>query len=156
MARIEKRRVSNYLRSRSFRKDVLLIAGMACFASSVFGGYMVPTGSMRPTILEGDCFVANKIAYRLRVPFTTISICEWSEPETGEIIVFKSPTNGRAFTKRVIGMPGDLIRMKNKRLFVNDFVSVLRDMNNCALAQLRKCGSMSDVSGALSSLGSLK
>lgn len=79
----------------------------------------VPTGSMKPTILEGDRVWVNKLAYDLKVPFTTWHLAEWSEPARGEIIVFFSPANGDRLVKRVIGLPGDTVELRDNRLFLN-------------------------------------
>jgi len=79
----------------------------------------VPSGSMRPTILEGDRIFVNKLAYGLRVPLTTTWIAEWGQPERGEIVVLLSPKDGTRLVKRVIGLPGDQIAMRNNRLQIN-------------------------------------
>lgn len=97
-----------------------------CIRSSVFASYVVPTPSMNPTILEGDFFITNKLAYRLKIPFTKTSIFEWSAPERGDMIVFKFPggdddhyEEGALYIKRVIGIAGDEILIKNGRIFLN-------------------------------------
>ena len=79
----------------------------------------VPTGSMKPTIQEGDRVVVNKLAYDLKVPFTTIEIFKWGDPERGDIVVLFSPVDGTRLVKRVVGIPGDRIFMKENQLFVN-------------------------------------
>jgi signal peptidase I len=79
----------------------------------------VPTGSMKPTILEGDRVFVNKLAYDLKVPFTTWHLAEWSSPARGDVVVFFSPKDETRMVKRVIGLPGDLIELRNDRLFVN-------------------------------------
>lgn len=79
----------------------------------------VSSTSMEPTILEGDKVVVNKLAYGVRLPFGDEPFWEWSEPARGEIVVFRSPIDGRLVLKRVIGMPGDRIRMYRNLLFVN-------------------------------------
>lgn len=79
----------------------------------------VPTGSMKPTILEGDRVWVNKLAYDLKVPFTTWHIAEWGEPARGEVVVFFSPANGQRLVKRVIGLPGDTVELRENRLFLN-------------------------------------
>ncbi len=79
----------------------------------------VPTGSMKPTILEGDRVWVNKLAYDLKVPFTTWHLAEWSEPARGEVVVFFSPANGQRLVKRVIGLPGDTVELRDNRLFLN-------------------------------------
>lgn len=79
----------------------------------------VPTGSMKPTIVEGDRIFVNKLAYDLKVPYTTIHIAEWDNPKRGEIVVFYSPQDGKRLVKRVIGIPGDTIYMQDDKLYIN-------------------------------------
>jgi signal peptidase I len=79
----------------------------------------VPSGSMRPTILEGDRIFVNKLAYDLKVPFTTRHIAEWSNPQRGDIVVFYSPHDGKRLVKRVVGLPGDTIELRNNTLVIN-------------------------------------
>jgi len=79
----------------------------------------VPTGSMKPTIVEGDRVFVNKLAYDLKVPFTTWHLAEWSNPRRGEIVVFYSPHDGKRLVKRVIGLPGDTIELRNNVLVLN-------------------------------------
>ena len=79
----------------------------------------VPTGSMKPTILEGDRVWVNKLAYDLKVPFTTWHLAEWSNPARGDVVVFFSPKDEMRLVKRVIGLPGDVIELRRDRLFIN-------------------------------------
>jgi len=79
----------------------------------------VPTGSMKPTILEGDRIFVNKLAYGLRVPFTDVWISRWNSPGRGQIVVCDSPEDGTRLVKRVIGIPGDTIAMRHGQLIVN-------------------------------------
>jgi len=79
----------------------------------------VPTGSMKPTILEGDRVFVNKMAYDLRFPFTLYRIAEWGNPQRGDIIVFFSPADGKRLVKRVVGVPGDVIEMRAGHLLLN-------------------------------------
>lgn len=79
----------------------------------------VPTGSMKPTILEGDRVFVNKLAYDLKVPFTTWHIAEWSNPQRGDIVVFFSPKDGKRLIKRVIGLPGDTVELRSEQLVIN-------------------------------------
>ncbi len=79
----------------------------------------VPTGSMKPSILEGDRVWVNKLAYDLKVPFTTWHLAEWSEPQRGEVVVFFSPADGLRMVKRVVGLPGDTVELRNNRLYLN-------------------------------------
>ena len=79
----------------------------------------VPTGSMKPTIVEGDRIFVNKLAYDLKVPYTTIHIAQWDNPKRGDVVVFYSPEDGKRLVKRVVGVPGDTILMRDSRLFIN-------------------------------------
>jgi signal peptidase I len=79
----------------------------------------VPTGSMKPTIQEGDRVVVNKLAYDLKVPFTTVQLARWSDPKRGDIVVLFSPQDGVRLVKRVMALPGDQIAMQDNILFVN-------------------------------------
>ena len=101
------------------RPLVALLVVLMSFRSAVADWNDVPTGSMKPTIIEGDRVFVNKLAYDLRVPFTTLRLAEWSDPERGDIVVLLSPENGRRLIKRVIGVPGDVLELRRNRLFVN-------------------------------------
>lgn len=79
----------------------------------------VPTGSMKPTILEGDMILVNKLAYDLKVPFTLNRLAEWSDPKKGDIVVLFSPEDGIRLVKRVVAGPGDTIAMKGDVLILN-------------------------------------
>ncbi len=79
----------------------------------------VPSGSMQPTILCGDVVFVNKLAYDLRVPFTFARVAQWSDPSRGDIVVCFSPTDGMRLVKRVIGLPGDTIELRNEALWLN-------------------------------------
>ena len=102
---------------------VFVIAGMLSLRSAVADWNHVPSESMMPTILVGDRIFVNKLAYDLRVPFTTLRLASWSEPERGDIVVFLSPVDGKRLVKRVAGLPGDVLQMRDKRLIVNGRVA---------------------------------
>lgn len=99
----------------------LLIIALVLFAirSSLADWNDVPTGSMKPTIVEGDRVYVNKLAYDLKVPFTTWRIAEWSKPKRGDIVVFYSPHDGKRLVKRVVGVPGDTIQLRSDALILN-------------------------------------
>ena len=88
--------------------------------SSLADWKWVPTGSMSPTILQGDLIYVDKIAYELRFPLTLYRLVKWSEPKRGDIVICFSPEDGNRLVKRIIAVPGDIIAMKNNVLFLND------------------------------------
>jgi signal peptidase I len=79
----------------------------------------VPTGSMKPSILEGELVFVNKLAYDLKVPFTTLHLSTWSNPVRGDVVVFYSPQDGTRLVKRVVGLPGDTVQLRNDVLYLN-------------------------------------
>ncbi|MCL1140527.1 signal peptidase I [Shewanella pneumatophori] len=104
---------------RSNRQLIIFILLMSVFRSAVADWYSVPTGSMQPTIKEGDRIVVDKMAYDLRVPFSDISILATGEPSRGEVVVFESVAADKRLIKRVIGLPGDTVSLHNEVLFIN-------------------------------------
>ena len=90
-------------------KSLLIFFGlMLCFRSAVADWMYVPSGSMNPTIVEGDRILVDKEAYGLRIPFTTKRLTQGSDPQRGDIVIFASPEDGMTLVKRVIGLPGAL------------------------------------------------
>ena len=98
-----------------------LILGLVLFSirSSLADWSDVPTGSMKPTILEGDRVYVNKLAYDLKVPFTTKHLAEWGDPRRGDVVVFFSPRDGTRLVKRVVGVPGDTVELRNNVVVLN-------------------------------------
>ena len=85
----------------------------------------VPSGSMRPTILEGDRIYVNKLSFGLRLPFTMTWLARWDEPRRGDIATFASPADGIRLVKRIIGVPGDTVELRNNMLVINGVESPL-------------------------------
>ncbi len=105
----------------------LAILIILTFRSSILEAFKIPSGSMIPNLLVGDHILVNKLAYDLKVPFSDdltrdpIYIFKRENPKRGDIIVFRWPENEKIyFIKRVIGLPGDTIEMRNKILFINN------------------------------------
>ncbi|UZD90451.1 signal peptidase I [Cognatishimia activa] len=115
----------------------LLIAGL--FRSLLFQPFWIPSGSMKDTLLIGDFLFVNKLAYGYSyascpsIPAVGIDakkLCSvfdgdntrlfGSEPERGDVVVFRHPVTGSDFIKRVVGLPGDRVQMKNGVLHIND------------------------------------
>jgi signal peptidase I len=104
---------------RHLKPFVVMVLILCSFRSAIADWNDVPTGSMNPTILEGDRIFVNKLAYGLKIPFTTWHLLHWNEPQRGEIVVFNSPADGTRLVKRVVGLPGDLVQMIDNRLLIN-------------------------------------
>jgi len=104
---------------REIRPFLILAVILFSIRSSLADWNDVPSGSMEPTILVGDRVLVNKLAYDLKVPFTTWHIAQWNNPQRGDIVVFFSPKDGTRLVKRVIGLPGDTVELRNDQLIIN-------------------------------------
>ena len=113
------RKVARYLWREWIRPLALPLLLITTAKSALADINYVPSGSMKPTILEGDVVFINKLAYDLRVPFTFARVAHWADPARGDIVVCFSPTDGTRLVKRVVGLPGDTIELRNETLFVN-------------------------------------
>ena len=86
----------------------------------VVQAFKIPSGSMLPTLLIGDHLLVNKFIYGIRVPFSGKILIPLKDPKSGDIIVFKFPKDRSIdYIKRVVGVPGDEIEIKNKKLYLN-------------------------------------
>ena len=82
--------------------------------------FRIPSGSMMPTLLNGDFILVNKYAYGVRLPVVDTKIIEVDNPERGDVVVFRYPKNPSIdYIKRVVGLPGDVISYRNKVIYVN-------------------------------------
>jgi len=105
---------------RDIRHLVIMAAIILTARSVLADWYVVPTGSMKPTILEGDRVFVWKSAYQIRVPFSKIRLFSTGKPERGDVVVVRNPDGGSIpFVKRLIGLPGDVIELKSEILTVN-------------------------------------
>jgi len=104
---------------RDWRGTLLLILALLCVRSSLADWYDVPTGSMQPTIYEGERIFVNKLAYGLKIPFTHSRVATWSGPDRGDIVTFPSPRDGTRLVKRVVALPGESVAMQNGILVID-------------------------------------
>ena len=106
---------------KDLRQLVLMAAVILTGRSVLADWYVVPTGSMKPTILEGDRVFVWKTAYQFRIPFSKIRLFRTGVPLRGDVVVIRNPDGGSVpFVKRLVGLPGDKIELKNEALYVND------------------------------------
>jgi len=104
---------------REWTATFVMIGLLFTFRSSFADWYDVPTGSMQPTIMVGERVVVNKLAYGFTVPFTKMRVATWSDPTRGDIVTFPSPRDGQRLVKRVIAVAGDVVGMREGRLYLN-------------------------------------
>lgn len=115
---IDKKKVLNEV--RIFLLMILIVSSLR---SALADWNDVPTGSMKPTIQEGDRVVVNKLAYDLKIPFTTIKVIGWDDPKRGDIVVLFSPVDGTRLVKRVVALPNDQVEMRENQLYINGQVA---------------------------------
>jgi signal peptidase I len=89
------------------------------FRSAVADWNDVPTGSMKPSIVEGDRVFVNKLAYSVRFPLTQWHLWKFDDPVPGDVVVFHSPKDGTRLVKRVVAVASDTVEMRENHLFIN-------------------------------------
>ncbi|MEJ8836356.1 signal peptidase I [Ramlibacter sp. AN1133] len=105
-----------FRRNRGF---LLFLLGLGLFRTAVADWNPIPSGSMRPTLLEGDVVLVDRLAYDAKVPLTDVAIAHLGDPARGDVVTFHSPADGTRLIKRIVGLPGDVVEMRNEVLFVN-------------------------------------
>ena len=102
---------------KSFFPVILVVFLLRSFLVEPF---KIPSGSMLPTLLVGDFILVNKYTYGIRLPVINVKVLDVHEPERGEVMVFRYPVNPSLdYIKRVVGLPGDEVVYRNKRLTIN-------------------------------------
>ncbi len=124
---------------------------MVVFRSAVADWNVVPTGSMQPTIKIGDRILVDKLAYDIRLPLTHVSLLHLADPQRGDIVVLDSHVAQERLVKRVIGLPGDTVAMRDNVIFVNGhparyaagrYVGIHDDLENPAHYEVERYGAM--------------
>lgn len=100
---------------------ILLAIVLALFIRTfIVQAFKIPSGSMKETLLIGDHILVNKFLYGVKLPFVSATIIPYKEPQRGDIVVFKFPEDpDKDFIKRVVGVAGDVVEGRDKRIFVN-------------------------------------
>lgn len=116
--------------ARSFFPVLLFVLVIRSF---IFEPFRIPSGSMMPTLLEGDFIFVQKFAYGLRLPVTETKIFETGSPERGDVVVFRLPSDPSVnYIKRVVGLPGDEIVYERQRLTINGQTVQLKQGQNAS------------------------
>lgn len=102
--------------SKSFFPVLLIVFVLRSFVVEPF---QIPSESMVPTLEVGDFILVNKFTYGIRLPLARTKVIEISDPKRGDVMVFFPPHQDRYFIKRVIGLPGDTVRLKDGALHIN-------------------------------------
>ena len=104
---------------RENRGFLLFLLGFGLFRTAVADWNPIPSASMRPTLLEGDVVLVNRLAYDLKLPLTDVVLLPLAEPQRGDIVTLSSPAGGTRLIKRIVGLPGDRIAMQGGVLILN-------------------------------------
>lgn len=106
---------------REYTEAILVAILLALFIRAfVVQAFKIPSGSMKSTLLVGDHILVSKFAYGVKIPMLDITVSEFDPPQRHDIVVFEYPLDpSKDFIKRVIGLPGDTLEIRNKRVFVN-------------------------------------
>ncbi len=103
--------------------EALVVAAFIAFCiirPFVVQAFKIPTGSMRPTLLEGDLILVNKFIYGAKIPFTDLRLPAFKPLKRGDVIVFLYPENPKkAFIKRLVALPGEMVELKSGTIFIN-------------------------------------
>jgi signal peptidase I len=103
--------------ARSFFPIILIVLVIRSF---LFEPFRIPSDSMMPTLLDGDFIFVNKFTYGLRIPVVNTEIVALGEPQRGDVVVFRLPADPATnYIKRLVGLPGDHIVVRDKQVYVN-------------------------------------
>ena len=107
---------------KEYAESIIIAILIALFIRTfIICAYKIPSRSMVPTLLVGDHILVSKFIYGVKIPLLRRTIIPVSEPKRGEIVVFIYPNDrSKDFIKRVIGVAGDKIEIRNKKIFIND------------------------------------
>jgi len=131
--------VKNWVRNNKGFVAFLVLFGV--LRTAIADWNPIPSASMHPNLLEGDVVLVNRMAFDLKVPLTDLVLARLGEPQRGDIVTFHSPRDGTLLIKRVVALPGDVVEMRNERLYINgkgaDYKLVEESMDSVGGTALR-------------------
>ena len=113
---------------RDNAKFLAFVLLFGVFRTAIADWNPIPSASMHPNLLEGDVVFVNRLAFDVKVPLTDVIVAHTGDPRRGDVVTFFSPQDGMRLIKRVIGLPGDTIEMRGKRLYVNGAVASYEEL----------------------------
>ncbi|MCJ7546322.1 MAG: signal peptidase I [Deltaproteobacteria bacterium] len=107
---------------REYTETLVIALAIALFVRSfVVQAFKIPSSSMEPTLLVGDHILVNKFLYGIRIPVLGKKVFPFSQPRRGDVIVFIFPNDrSKDFIKRVIGLPGEKVEVRERKIYIND------------------------------------
>ena len=107
---------------REWTESIIVAFVLAMIIRSfVIQAFKIPTGSMRPTLLEGDLILVNKFIYGAKIPFTNLRLPKFRSPQRGDVVVFIYPENPKKdFIKRLVALEGETVEIKNGTIYIMD------------------------------------
>ena len=148
---MKKQEISLFKNVLEFLKTIfyaLLIAGL--IRTLLFQPFWIPSGSMKPNLLIGDYIFVNKFVYGYSKYSCPFSLCPfsgrlfYSEPQRGDVVVFRHPANNKDYVKRLIGLPGDEIKIQDGQLWLNQ-IKVQRKQLEDFVEDKRKQGPLGSI-----------
>jgi signal peptidase I len=131
--------MKNWVRNNKGFLAFLVLFGV--FRTAVADWNPIPSASMHPNLLEGDVVLVNRLAFDLKVPLTDVVLAHLGEPHRGDIVTFRSPRDRTLLIKRVVALPGDVVEMRNERLYINgrgaDYRMVEQSLDSVGGAAMR-------------------
>lgn len=112
---------------RNNRGFIIFLICFGFFRTAIADWNPIPSGSMRPNLLEGDVVLVDRLAYDFKLPLTDIVIARLADPKRGDVVTFSSPKDGTRLIKRIVALPGDRVEMRNEVLFVNGHAAQYSD-----------------------------
>jgi signal peptidase I len=109
--------MNNFLRDN--RGFIVFLIAFGFFRLAIADWNPIPSGSMRPTLLEGDVVLVNRLAYDFKLPLSDKSLVQTGDPQRGDVITFSSPKDGTRMIKRLVALPGDVVEMREGVLTIN-------------------------------------
>ena len=104
---------------RNNRGFILFMCLFGLFRLAIADWNPIPSGSMRPTLLEGDVVLVDRLAYNFKLPLTDVVLAQLGTPQRGDVVTFTLPKDGVRLIKRLVAVPGNVIEMRNEKLYLN-------------------------------------